>query len=257
MLSTLLLGFLSDYTQVGYYTSAIKVSKFILPIVTAMSPVMIARINTIKKEKNSQIEILRLLNNSFGYMMLLAVPATIGLMMIAPRFVPLFFGEEFLPATASLQLLSLLIIIIGVSNLFGWQALVALGHEKKFLIAVLFGTASNFCLNLLLAGKYGSVGASVASVVAEVMVTVTTFIFALKVLPVRINTKSMFQPILAALPIIPVSLFLNPIMKHNISYLSITVVTSAIIYAAIMIAVFKNEQASRILHSIVEKIRNY
>jgi O-antigen/teichoic acid export membrane protein len=255
MLSTLMLGFLSDYTQVGYYTSAMKAGTIILPIVTAMSPVMVARINTIKGEKDNQTEIMRLLNNSFGYMMMLAVPATIGLMMIAPRFVPLFFGAEFIPATASLRLLSLLIIIIGLSNLFGIQVLVAMGYEKKLLIAVLFGTVSNFCLNLLLAGKYGSVGASVASVIAEIMVTVATFIFALKVLPVRINTGNIFQPMLAALPIIPVSLLANHII-NDIGYLSITVVTSAIIYAGIMTTVFKNEQASQILHAIVGKIRN-
>jgi O-antigen/teichoic acid export membrane protein len=257
MLSTLLLGFLSDYTQVGYYTSAIKVSKIVLPIVTAMSPVMIARINTIKGEKDNQKEILHLLNNSFGYMMMLAVPATIGLIVIAPHFVPLFFGEEFIPATVSLQLLSLLVVIIGLSNLFGIQVLVALGHEKKFLLAVLCGTVSNFCLNLLLAGKYGSIGASVASVVAEIMVTAATFIFALKILPVRINIENIFQPVLAALPIIPVSLFLNTAMEHNIGYLSVTVAASAIIYVAIMISVFKNEQANQILHVIVGKIKNY
>jgi O-antigen/teichoic acid export membrane protein len=255
MLSTLLLGFLSDYTQVGYYTSAIHVSKAVLPIVTAMSLVMVARINTVKGEKDNQTEILRLLNNSFEYMMMLAIPATIGLMVIAPRFVPLFFGAEFIPATVSLQILSSLIVIIGLSNLFGIQVLVALGHEKKFLTAVLFGTVSSFCLNLLLIGKYGSVGASVASVIAELMVTATTFIFALKVIPVRINTRSIFQPILAALPIIPVSLLVNRITGHNLSYLLVTVTTSAIIYVGIMIGVFKNEQTNQIIHAVVRKIK--
>jgi O-antigen/teichoic acid export membrane protein len=232
-----------------------KASTIVLPIVTAMSPVMVARINTIRGEKNNPQEISRLLNNSFGYMMMLAVPATIGLIVIAPRFVPLFFGAEFIPATVSLQLLSLLIIIIGISNLFGWQVLVALGHEKKFLMAVLFGTASNFCLNILLAGKYGSVGASVASVIAEIMVTAATFIFALKVLPIRVNVGSIFQPILAALPIIPVSLFFNRIIEQNINCLSATVATSAILYAIIMIAVFKNERATQIVQSIVRTIQ--
>jgi O-antigen/teichoic acid export membrane protein len=253
MLSTLLLGFLSDYTQVGYYTSAFKVSTIVLPIVTAMSPVIVARINTIKVEKDNQAEILRLLKKSFGYMMLLAVPATIGLIMIAPCFVPLFFGAEFIPATVSLQILSPLIVVVGLSNLFGIQVLVAMGHEKKLLAAVLFGTISNFCLNLLLIGKYGSVGASVASVIAEIMVTASTFIFALRVIPFRINTGSIFQPILAALPIIPVSLLVNRITEHNLSYLLVTVATSVIIYAGIMIAVFKNEQANQILCSIVKK----
>jgi O-antigen/teichoic acid export membrane protein len=255
MLSTLILGFMSDYTQVGYYTSAIKVSKMILPVVTAMSPVMIARINTVRGEKDNPQEIVRLLNNSFGYMMMLAVPATVGLIMIAPRFVPLFFGEEFIPATASLQLLSLLIVVIGLSNLFGIQVLVATGHEKKFLVAVLFGTVSNFCLNVLLAGKYGAVGASVASVIAEIMVTVATFIFALKVIPVRINAGSIFQPVLAALPIIPVSLFFDHVMEHNLSYLTVTVAISAIIYACIMTAVFKNEQTCQIVQTIIRKIK--
>ncbi|MDR1896637.1 MAG: flippase [Prevotellaceae bacterium] len=256
MLSTLILGFMSDYTQVGYYTSAIKVSNIILPIVIAMSPVMIARINTIKGESNSHEQITNLLNRSFGYMMMLAVPATIGLMMVAPRFVPVFFGEEFIPATVSLQILSLLIIVIGISNLFGWQALVAMGHEKKFLIAVLFGTVSNFCLNILLVKPYGSLGASVASVIAEIMVTVATFTFALKVIPIRIDAKSIYQPITAALPIIPVSLCINRIMEHNLSYLSVTIVTSAVLYALTMIFIFKNEQANQIAHSIIDKMKN-
>jgi hypothetical protein len=87
------------------------------------------------------------------------------------------------------------------------------------------------------------------------MVTATTFIFALKVIPVRINTGSISQPILAALPIIPVSLLVNRITEHNLSYLSVTVATSIIIYASIMTTVFKNEQANQIVHSVVRKVK--
>jgi O-antigen/teichoic acid export membrane protein len=255
-LSTLLLGFMSDYTQVGYYTSAIKVSGIILPVVTSIAPVMIARINTIRNERDSQKQIMRLLNNSFGYMMMLAVPATIGLMFIAPRFVPLFFGTEFIPATASMQLLSLLIVIIGLSNLFGVQVLVAMGHENKFLLAVLFGAVSNFCLNLLLIGSYGSMGASIASVIAEILVTVAAIVFALKITPIQINKKSIYQPVLAALPIIPVSFILNNTIKYNLSYLAVMTITSCILYVFIMICIFKNEQANKILYSIIRKKQN-
>ncbi|MDR2406487.1 MAG: flippase [Bacteroidales bacterium] len=257
MLSTLILGFMSDYTQVGYYTSANKISRIITIVVTSISPVMIARINTIKGKKDNQSEILQLLNNSFGYMMMLAVPATIGLIVVAPRFVPLFFGVEFIPATVSLQLLSLLIVIIGLSNLFGIQVLVAMGHEKKLLIAVLFGAVSNFCLNVLLAGKYGSVGASVASIITETMVTTVTFIFALKITPIHIKIGNIFQPILASLPIIKVSLFANHVIEDKLIYLSITIVISGILYSIIMIFVFKNEQAIQIAHSIATQIKKY
>jgi O-antigen/teichoic acid export membrane protein len=251
VLSTLLLGFLSDYTQVGYYTSAIKVSHIILPVVTSMAPVMIARINTIVVEKDSREKILRLLNSSLGYMMMMAVPASTGLIMVAPRFVPLFFGEEFIPATVSMQVLSLLIVIIGLSNLFGIQVLVAMGHEKKLLFSVLLGTVTNFCLNLLLAGKYGSLGASVASVIAEISVTVATVFFALKVIPVRINRKSIYQPVVAALPIIPVSFILSNIIEDNLIYLFTAIITGSIFYAFTMIIIFKNKQVDQLLYSVI------
>jgi O-antigen/teichoic acid export membrane protein len=239
MLSTLLLGFMSDYTQVGYYTSAVKVSRMILPIVVSMSPVMVARINTIKGDKNSREQIIRMLNNSFGYMMMLAVPTTVGLMVVSQRFVPSFFGAEFIPATASLQLLSLLILIIGISNLFGTQILIGMGYEKKFLVAVLFGTVSNFSLNLLLVRPYGSFGASIAVVVAEILVTLTIVIFASKIIPVHIKMKSIFQPIVAALPIMPISAGFNHVMDTHLSYLSTTVLTSIIVYIVIMTFILK------------------
>jgi O-antigen/teichoic acid export membrane protein len=255
MLSPLILGFMSDYTQVGYYTSAIKVSKMVLPIVTAMSPVVVARINTIKGEKDSQKEILRLLNNSFGYMMMLAVPATIGLIMVAPRFVPLFFGEEFIPATVSLQILSLLIVIIGINNLLAMQILVGMGYEKKALKVVLFGALSSLCINILMVGPYGSIGASIASTTAEIIVTIVSIIFVLEIVSLRINTKNILEPIVAALPIIPISIYIDHLFEHNLTYLLVTIIICGIIYIVIMMFIFKNEQLNQITHSIDRKIK--
>jgi O-antigen/teichoic acid export membrane protein len=254
ILSTLLLGFLSDYTQVGYYTSAIKVSKIVLPIVTAMSPVMIARINTIKEEKDSQKEIMRLLNNSFGYMMMLAVPATIGLMVIAPRFVPLFFGEEFIPATASLQILSLLIVIIGVSTLFGWQALFAMGYEKKILTTTIFGTIINIGLTVLVVPQYGSLGASFAYVITEIIVAIMVVLFALNIMPVCIDKKNIYQPLLASLPIIPISLLCKTI-QYGLIYLLVVFVASGLLYAFTMVFICKHEHANQVFMSVIGRLK--
>jgi O-antigen/teichoic acid export membrane protein len=255
MLSPLLLGFMSDYTQVGYYTSAIKISKLILPIITAMSLVMIARINTLKSEANNTAEISKLLNNSLEYMLMLAIPATIGLFMITPRFVPLFFGTEFIPMTSSMQLLTLLIIIIGISNLFGIQILVAMGHERKFLTAVLMGTFSSLLLNLVLIRQYGSMGASVASVIAEIFVTVATIIFAFKILPIKINIKSLYQPLLASLFIIGTAMVFNRLIERNFVYITATIITGIMLYIIVMVFVFRHKQANSILTSITEKIK--
>jgi O-antigen/teichoic acid export membrane protein len=256
MLSTLLLGFLSDYTQVGYYTSAMKMNTVVLPIVTAMSSVMMARISAVKGEKDNHAEILRLLNKSFRYMIMLAVPATIGLMTIAPRFVPLFLGAEFIPAIMPTQLLSSLILIVGITNFFAGQILVAMGHEKKFLIAALLGTTSNFVLNILLDGEYGAIGASIASVVTEIIAAITVIIFSLKVINVHFNFSMVFRPIVAASPIILISKLFSSIIMHDLCYLLTTVITCGIVYAFIMIFIFKDEQTKQIMCFVIERMKN-
>jgi O-antigen/teichoic acid export membrane protein len=189
-------------------------------------------------------------------MMMLAVPATIGLMVVAPRFVPLFFGEEFIPATVSLQVLSLLIFLVGINNFFGWQVLFAMGYEKKILIITLFGFVSNLCLNILFARQYGSLGVSIAYIITEIIVALMVIIFALNVMPIRINAKSIYQPITAALPIIPISIYISRIMEHNLIYLLLTVAISTILYGLIMIFIFKNDQVNQILNFIIRKIRS-
>ena len=256
MLNTLMLGFMSDYTQVGYYTSAIKISKLILPLVTSMSPVMIARINTLKGEPNNREQIVKLLNRSFGVMMLLAVPATIGLIVIAPRFVPFFFGLEFMRAIPSLQILSSLILIIGTNNFFASQILLGMGFDKKVLFVVSLGTISSFCLNILLIGPYGSVGSSVASVIAEIIVTIAAILFVVKVVPIHLNFKNIFHPILAALPIIFFSMIFSRMMENNLSYLLCTIIVSSIVYMIIMTFIFKNRNANQIFYLINNNIKD-
>jgi O-antigen/teichoic acid export membrane protein len=256
MLSAIILGFMSNYTEVGYYTSAIKISNMILPIVTAMSPVVIARINTLKgSQGNNRNEIIRLLSNSFEYMMMLAIPASIGLIVIAPRFVPLFFGAEFIPSTLPLQLLSLLIIIIGISNLFGWQVLVAMGYEKKFLVAVLIGTVSSFILNLLLDGKFGAMGATTASIIAEIFVTIATIAFAYKILPVKIKLKNIYQPMVACFPVVVIGIICNNLIINNLIHILTTIILGGLVYGSIMICTFKNEQMNNILSSVIKRFR--
>jgi O-antigen/teichoic acid export membrane protein len=255
MLNTLILGFMSDYTQVGYYASAIKTGRLVLPVVTAMAPVVIARISALKNEPDREEQLHRLLNHSFGTMMMTAVPATIGLIMIAPRFVPVFFGAEFMPVVPSMQALSLLILIIGINNFFAVQILVGNGFDNKVFIVLLSGTVSGFCLNLLLIPFYGALGASIASVVAEIIVTVAAVVFTARLAPVRLCRKNMLQPIIASVPIVFVSVGLNSVTDNNSTYLLLTVATSAALYFLIMTAGFKNEEANQIVYSVLKKIR--
>ena len=89
-----MLGFIKDYTEVGYYNNALHLSRMLLIVVTSLSVVSVPRFSSyinkgMLKEANG------LANKSFSFVGLLAFPISIGLICITPTFVPWFFGKEF------------------------------------------------------------------------------------------------------------------------------------------------------------------
>lgn len=255
MLDTLMLGFLSNYTEVGYYTSAMKISRLVMPIVAAMSPVVFVRVSALKEQGDFNA-IKEVLKRSFTYMYTIAIPITFGIIVIAPRFVPLFFGDEFIPSTLSLQILSLLIFVIGMSNVYGSQLVQSMGYDKLFLKGVLVGTFLNITLNMLLIKPFGSVGASVASVVSEVMVTLVMYLFSLKILRLSYDKKTMIAPWVAIIPMFVISMVVNEFMNAtDLMYLVIVISSSVVSYVVIMYSVFKNEVIVSVINSVLLRLR--
>ena len=76
-----------------------------------------------------------------------------------------------------LPILCLLIPVIGLSNVTGMQYLVTTKRERILTISVCIGAAVNFLCNLILIPKWSSVGAALASLVAEIVITGVQFVF--------------------------------------------------------------------------------
>ena len=73
-----------------------------------------------------------------------------------------------------------MIIIIGLSNVLGLQCLIPMKKDTKYTIAITTGAISNLILNLILIPKLFSYGACIASIVAELIVTILMFVFVRK-----------------------------------------------------------------------------
>lgn len=186
VLDTVMLGFLSSYSEVAFYNNATHISKSFLAVVTSLSIVAIPRLSQyMKEEKWEEIDVL--VRKSASIISFLAMPVTCGLVCVAPVFIPLFLGEAFTGAVVPLQIMAFVIIAIGFNNLTGVQILVGLGHDRLFLYAVLVGTFSNFLMNLLLIPWLGAIGASVSSVAAETLVLIATLYFVLTHTQVRLR----------------------------------------------------------------------
>jgi O-antigen/teichoic acid export membrane protein len=252
VLDTLMLGFIKDYTEVGYYNNALHLSRMLLIVVTSLSVVSVPRFSSyinkgMLKEANG------LANKSFSFVGLLAFPISIGLICITPTFVPWFFGKEFYGAIVPLEILSVLNVTIGFSNILGVQILVGLNKEKSYLRCILIGTISNFVLNCIFIPSIGAIGASIASVTAEFFVTFSMFFFVYKETPVRVEvwtdlTKSLF----GALLFIPLKLIL-PVLDNSFFYLVLFVLSSVIIYSVTQL-VLRNSLALNLWDAAKNKL---
>lgn len=204
VLDTLMIGFISDYAQVGYYNSASNITRAILTTVTSLSAVAIPRVSYYLKT-GENIRINELMNKSFSVISFLAFPLSVGIFCIAPVFVPLFFGSEFYGAIIPLQILGFLIISIGLNNLFGVQILIGLELDKLFLRSVLMGMFVNILMNSILIYYLGAIGASIASLVAETLILFITAYYVYKYTKIRINQLvDVLKSLLGSLLLIPV-----------------------------------------------------
>lgn len=96
-----------------------------------------------------------------------------GLIGVASNFVPWFFGPGYEKVIVLLKILAFLILAIGISNVTGMQYLIPTKKQNTLTLTVIIGAVVNFTLNSLLIYFYQSIGAAIASVAAEVTVTVT------------------------------------------------------------------------------------
>lgn len=211
VLDTVMLGLMSSYSEVAFYNSATHISRSFLAVVTSLSIVAMPRLSYYL-ERESWEDINALIKKSLSIVSFTAIPITFGILCVAPDFIPLFLGDAFCGAVVPLQIMSLVIIAIGFNNLTGVQILVGLGYDKLFLRAVLAGTVSNFLMNLLLIPGFGSIGASISSVVAEILVLIVAVYYTLSHAPVRLSGLSdIGKSLVSALLFLPVAILCHRI----------------------------------------------
>ena len=80
-----------------------------------------------------------------------------------------------------------------------------------FLYSMLWGTISNFLLNLILIPKLGATGAASASVIAEFLVLGASYFYVKKETKVKFTGvfREIWVPFVGCLPFIPITLVIN------------------------------------------------
>lgn len=172
-----MIGWLTEgYTENGYYEQAEKIVKVALTAVTSLGTVMIPRIaHTFRQGDEDKLRYY--MYRSYRFVWMTAIPIALGFIAVSGVFVPVYYGDGYEKCEILIPIFSALVVFIGLSNVTGMQYFVPIGKQNVLTFTVLVGAAVNILLNLVLIPFFSSVGASVASVVAEFCVTAAGFAY--------------------------------------------------------------------------------
>lgn len=156
----------------AYYEQATKIINLVKALTfTSVNAVLGARISFLFfQEKYSEIK--KNIHLSIDYVMFIGVGICFGLISISNTFVPVFFGSGWGKVVLILQLFSPQVIIIGISNCLGSQYYTPAGLRKKSAMYIIIGAIVNLILNLILIPKFASAGATFASIIAELTISI-------------------------------------------------------------------------------------
>ena len=241
---------ITDKSEVGFYEQSQKIVKMLLTIITSLGTVMLPRIaNTYINGNKEKIQ--EYMKKAFNFVFFIAFPIIFGIIAVSNNFVPIFFGQEYGKVVTLMNVISPILLAIGLSNVIGTQYLLPTKRQKEFTASVVIGAIINFTVNMLLIRKYGALGASIGTVIAEISVTITQFIFIrkeIKILEIlKLARKYLFTSIIMFL----ICMFIGNIIENKLICIITQIITGTITYLIILLTI-----KDKFLYEILEKAKN-
>lgn len=190
ILNKVMLGNLKTIQDAGFYDNSDKIIRICLTLLTAFSAVMMPHVAQafVKGEKE---KIQKFVKEGLTIALTFSFPLATGIIIMADKFVPWFFGSGFTEVVSVISIESIAIIPISCATIFGVQYLVPLNQNNKYTISILAGAFLNIIINIPLIHYFSANGAALATVLAETMVTAVQIYFVSK----KINFSGVFKDI--------------------------------------------------------------
>lgn len=224
-----MLGFMGSEEHVGYYAYAVKIISIAVNIAATASVILLPRLSYYYYNNNiSQFN--KTVNNAYRVLFVLTLPMVVGLIFVASPIVNILFGKSFHYASITVKILSVLVFIKAIGNLFGTQVLITIGQEKKLFITTLIGAVTNIILNLLLIPILWENGAALASVISEFLVLLVQMYYAKGYVNYKIDKGICISTIISIICMMIIIIASKKIINNELIGFLLSVILGGITY---------------------------
>lgn len=255
VLDKTLIGWITnDNAQNGYYEQATKIINMAKSVsFVALNNVLTSRMSYLYAQKDYE-QIRQRTNQSMGYIAFMCVGITFGLIAVAPNFVVAFFGPEYMNVILLLRVFSPIILIIGISNCIAAHYYTPAGYFKQISVFLIIGAAVNLVLNCLMIPKLGSMGAAIASVTAELVITVLHVAYSRGMFTVGYLYRHFWKKIVAGLAMTAAILPMQNIFSHPVLTVLCQVPAGVIVYCLVLL-LLRDDYTASIAKSVMGRIK--
>lgn len=247
---TMIGNMIVNKSEVGYYEQGQKVIRVLLTLVTSLGVVMIPRMASTFASGDKE-KVYTYMKKSFKFVFFLAFPIMFGIMSVSKSFVPIFFGEGYDKVAILINVIAPTILLTGMANVIGTQYLLPTKRQKEYTVSITIGLVVNFILNYILIKLYDSIGASIATIVSELIVVGTQmYVIRKDIKPIEIIELS-YTYIASGLVMLALCLTIGVILKSSLTTMVIQIIVGVITYI-LMLYLLKDEY----LKMFIEKGKN-
>ena len=233
-LNKTMLGVMIGATYSGYYYNSDQVIKMVLSVATALGTVMLPHVAA-EFAKGNQEKINELLYKSFDAMSLLCTAMFFGVAAVSLRLGPWFYGKGFQPVGPAMVIESVVLLVIGWSNVIGTQFLVPTNRVRPYTMSIIAGSLFNICANFFLIKAWGLNGAMVSTVLSEIVVTSYQLWSIRHIVQFRAMFKNVWKYFLAGIGMFIPVFYLNYTLTPGIIHFTLEIMLGAVLYVILVI----------------------
>ena len=166
----IMLGKMANFLELGFYEQAEKIIAVPVALVVSLGTVMLPRMSYLKAKGERSDTFDTFFDNSVIFAVFVSSGIAFLIMGVAREFVPLFYGEGYGKIADIFYVLLPSCIFLGIGNVITTQYLIPTNKDNVYIKSIFLGAIVNVVVNCLLISKYKSIGASIGTFIAELVV---------------------------------------------------------------------------------------
>lgn len=251
-MDTTMLGAMQGDEATGIYTAAVKINTVVSTLIGTISSTILPRVsyyigNGLKKEYEN------LMRTSVDMLLMISVPAAIGMICTSDILILIFSGQEFLSGSFAAKILSAKVVIGAINRILAYQICIPYKKDKEVLVSTICGAVFNLFSNAILIPNFGVTGAAVATFFSEVVVFLVLTIYANQFFKTRILYTRAPIYFVTSIWFLVIRYFMNECFE-NVLWILVTTVSICMIGYFIELVLIKDPYLKSVLQQLSERI---